>query len=265
MTFLPFLEPVHWDQDRLHLQVDHLDVQFRHYDFDGSGTLDLEVPELKGRRTSKLWKGCCVWMLILISDVLYWHERQRVQEIEDNRGMYYAWDMIPTTSHKRVNVPNMDFACFFFVFSRLPLDIEQLLTILISTKRRSISHWFTEVLPRLMKRISKEVGIKVYIIRAKVSLRYIFHSLSLPWIDMVFAFSAVGQVFCSPILASGLPSDITGGEEYFGWHRPQSSESWGKVRGAMVQPHQVRSSKRKVSSQPSMLHNITSLLTSKSI
>ena len=23
-------------------EVDHLDVQFRHYDFDGSGTLDLE-------------------------------------------------------------------------------------------------------------------------------------------------------------------------------------------------------------------------------
>ena len=25
-------------------EVDHLDVQFRHYDFDGSGALDLEVP-----------------------------------------------------------------------------------------------------------------------------------------------------------------------------------------------------------------------------
>ena len=71
-----------------------------------------------------------------------------------------------------------------------------------------------------MKRISKEVGIKVYIIRAKFSLRYdtlyIFHSLSLPGIGHFFAFSAVCQVFFSPILASGLPSDITGGEEYFG-------------------------------------------------
>ena len=27
-------------------EVDHLDVQFRHYDFDGSGALDLEVPPL---------------------------------------------------------------------------------------------------------------------------------------------------------------------------------------------------------------------------
>lgn len=42
-------------------EVDHLDVQFRHYDFDGSGALDLEVPPLGDGRGRTLMVELSGW------------------------------------------------------------------------------------------------------------------------------------------------------------------------------------------------------------
>ena len=62
-------------------EVDHLDVQFRHYDFDGSGALDLEAPLVEGRKA-------------LMVEVSAWGVRSSFSRDNSQRSRILIWDGI---------------------------------------------------------------------------------------------------------------------------------------------------------------------------